>query len=81
MYGAELLSAFGNGFAAIMQSGRGDSCFPSLQQQSSASTGHFPSSETKAMLIVQKFLITPAVGRMKVIKAKRMAARKRIEVQ
>jgi hypothetical protein len=30
------------------------------------------------MLIVQKFLITPAVGRIKVIRAKRMEARKRI---
>jgi hypothetical protein len=32
------------------------------------------------MLIVQKFLVTPAVGRMKAIKAKRMEARKRIEL-
>ncbi len=30
------------------------------------------------MLIVQKFLITPAVGRMRVIRAKMMEARKRI---
>lgn len=78
MWGAGVLSAFGNNLAAIMQSGRGDSCFPSSQQQSSTSTGHFPSSETKAMLIVQKFLVTPAVGRMMVIRAKRMEARKRI---
>ncbi len=32
------------------------------------------------MLLVQKIRITPAVGRMRVIRAKRMEARKRIEL-
>ncbi len=78
MCGAGLLSAFGKGFAAIMQSDCEGSCFPSSQQQSSTSNKHFPSSETKAILIVQKFRATPAVGRTKAIRAKRMEARNRI---
>ena len=78
MCGAGFLSAFGKGLAAIMQSDRGDSCFPSSQQHFSTSTGHFPSSETNTMLSVQKFLVIPAVGRIRVIRAKRMEARKRI---
>jgi hypothetical protein len=72
------LSAFGKGFAATMQSGWGNSFGLVSQQQFSIPLWHFPLSATKSMLKVQKFRVTAAVGRMKVIKAKSMEARNRI---